>query len=370
MTRGRIPSITPKDKGDDAPSTSPDAEPGGGGTDPSPSDDDDLPSQSHGKLRKPRKVAAARAGKSSTHKADQSKLESDSQPVGLFDALEGEDLGDGSKAPPRGEDDFHDLHSHDELYTAFPRTEVQVAYSALKTWARELPMAHRIAAVATPVVVCLVIIIFGLAISGPDTFYLMGGHTLLPVPSTDARFPSIGSVERNEQVTVLEVTDKFALIRDPEGRTGYVQKSYLVEDTPRVTEELPFTLCHRRYVESNALPCEGRAHFQREACLASCEQKANPVPCQVSCRTRHSQCLETCGMLLSEIAAKTAKEAEQASAEMQVDEAEANAEAEPESHSESEPTSESEIVNMDERQKAGKRRSKKKRKKRKRRKRR
>ncbi len=190
----------------------------------------------------------------------------------------------------------------------FPRDEVRLASHAIGSWFRRLPMGWRIGLVVAPVaLVCvLLFLIIVLSRGGSYQAFVTADHTLLAVPAAGVPLPHGDILERNEEVTVLEVAGMFALVSNPEGRTGWVQQSYLSKTAAPVSIDLdgsikPFTLCFKRYNEGDIEPCKARAEMQRGACVEYCADKSDPTPCQVDCKSHHAKCESTCTMLFHEL---------------------------------------------------------------------
>jgi hypothetical protein len=208
-----------------------------------------------------------------------------------------------SEAPLGGEVDRAAESRADEPRSAarFPRDEAKFLWTAVRGWLNALPAFFRAIIVATPVVLVLAVVVAAVQLVGPgfERAYLVADHTMLAVPTADeTTYGSVGGIERNEEVLVLERQNNYALVRDPVGRVGWVQDSYLSELVPPVGPDLEFTRCYRRINEDTAQPCQERAAFQSESCMAHCEELDNPTPCEVECQSHRTQCENSCALTL------------------------------------------------------------------------
>jgi len=193
----------------------------------------------------------------------------------------------------------------------FPRDEARIFWSALKSWGRALPIGYKVAGIALPAVALLGGLLLLVLLAAPSTErgYMVADHNLLAIPSAEnALYGSVGTLARNEQVLILDRIGTFVLVRDPEGRVGWVQESYLSEAVPPIGPDLEFTRCFRRTNEDTVKPCQERARFQAEHCMGHCEGLDNPTPCQVDCQNHLTKCENSCPLTLRELQAATVPE--------------------------------------------------------------
>lgn len=128
--------------------------------------------------------------------------------------------------------------------------------------------------------------------SSVSTAYAADIQALLSAPVEGAR--PLGNLRRGEQVTVFDAVGDLVMVRDLQGRVGYVQEVDLLKERPASPPDSPFVDCKPAAAERDMHGCEDRAEEQWESCLGLCE-KANALSkCNDDCRGQYRVCLAAC----------------------------------------------------------------------------
>jgi hypothetical protein len=175
-----------------------------------------------------------------------------------------------------------------------PSAEMRMAgiESEAVSYLKKAPQQLKLIAGVVGAVVLLVMIIPWFAVGGSSPYeaFLKYDEPLQAGPGDRSIFPTVALLQRNESCAVLDEGEKYAMVRDPYGRVGYVQTKVLAEEvTPTGDEE--FTLCRRRSSETNSAACLARAKVQYDSCQPACKADAE---CLKRCANRLGTCNASC----------------------------------------------------------------------------
>lgn len=114
-----------------------------------------------------------------------------------------------------------------------------------------------------------------------------------PVKGTHAQRAQ-GMVQRGQQVLTFDEVGTFVMVRDMQGRVGYVMRDTLLDDRPPSQPDTPFVDCMPAAVESDRHGCETRGDEQWDSCRSWCEKGNGTDKCTDDCRGQYELCRATC----------------------------------------------------------------------------
>jgi hypothetical protein len=162
---------------------------------------------------------------------------------------------------------------------------------------RKQPLGTRIAAGTAGVLVLLLVGIGLRLMQGdrPRRAYLAQPQPLLGEPMQTSRPASpVGSLKKGAQVTVYDEVGNYVMVRDLEGRVGYVVREVLTDTRPDSGPDSPFVDCKPAPNELDNRGCEERSESQWESCRTTCERADATTRCHEDCRGLYRFCLAAC----------------------------------------------------------------------------
>ena len=103
-----------------------------------------------------------------------------------------------------------------------------------------------------------------------------------------------GTLQRGQQLVTFDEVGTYIMVRDMQGRVGYVMRDSLLHERPASQPDTPFVDCMSAAVESDRHGCETRGDEQWDSCRSWCEKGNGTDKCTDDCRGQYELCRATC----------------------------------------------------------------------------
>ena len=104
----------------------------------------------------------------------------------------------------------------------------------------------------------------------------------------------LGTILQGQEVTLVEDAGQFVIVRDLDGRVGYILADSVATTRPSIVAGTPFTDCHQATSDQDVRVCEARAEDQWDSCGNTCAHSGATAKCSDSCRVEFKSCLAAC----------------------------------------------------------------------------